>query len=110
MKAAWTLAALLNACVLAAGLSASEKKEVTLTGKILCARCELKEGKRCQTVIQVKEGDKEVTYYFLDRGNREDYHETVCGGGRKPGKVTGTVTVKDGKRWIRPKKVTYTEK
>ncbi|HKB38096.1 MAG TPA: DUF6370 family protein [Gemmataceae bacterium] len=103
------LVALALGCVLAANAPGAEK-EVTLTGKIMCARCELNETKKCQTVIQVQEAGKTVTYYFLDRGNKEDYHEEVCGGGRKEGTVTGTVSEKDGKKWITPKKVVYAKK
>jgi hypothetical protein len=97
-------------CLFTLGVLAEEKKEVALKGDILCAKCELKETKKCTTAIVVKEGDKEVTYYFLDKGNKEDYHEEVCGGGRKEGKVTGTISVKDGKKWITPTKVEYTKK
>jgi hypothetical protein len=92
--------------VLAVGARAADK-EVTLTGKILCAKCALKEAKKCQTAIQAKEGDKTVTYYFLDKGNKEEYHEPVCGGGSKEGTVTGVVSEKDGKKYITPKKVEY---
>ena len=77
---------------------------------ILCARCALKEAKTCTTAIVVKEGDKEVTYYFKDKGNKEAYHEEVCGGARKEGIVTGTVTEKDGRKWITPRKVEYARK
>src|SRR5689334_18187394 len=100
------LLALIAVCLLVAGLQAAEKKEVTLKGEIMCARCELKESKTCQTVIEVKEGGKEVTYYFKDKGPKEEYHEEVCGGGRSQGIVTGTVSEKDGKKWITPTKVT----
>jgi hypothetical protein len=82
-------------------------KEVTLKGKVMCAKCELKEAKKCQTAIRVKEGGKLVTYYFLDKGNKESYHEEVCGGGQKDGVVTGTVTEQGGKKWITPRKVEY---
>jgi hypothetical protein len=85
-------------------------KEVTLKGTILCAKCELKETAKCQTAIRVQEGGKEVTYYFLDRGKKEDYHEEVCGGGRKEGTVTGTVAEKEGKKYITPRKVEYVKK
>jgi len=87
--------------------ASAQQKEMTLKGKILCARCALKEAKTCTTAIVVKEGEKEVTYYFKDKGNKEDYHEEVCGGARKEGTVTGTVSEKDGKKWITPKKVEY---
>ena len=111
MKTTWTmLLGLVAVCLLVAGLQAAEKKEVTLKGEIMCARCELKEAKTCQTVIKVKEGGKEVTYYFKDKGAKEEYHEEVCGGGRSQGTVTGTVSVKDGKKWITPIKVTYAKK
>jgi hypothetical protein len=89
------------------GLRSGEKEPVTLKGTIMCAHCELKEQAKCQTVIQVKEDGKEVTYYFQDHGSKEGYHDPVCGGGRKEGAVTGTVSEKDGKKWITPSKVQY---
>src|SRR2546421_5067404 len=103
MSSALVLAVLL---FLVAGVRAGDK-EVTLKGEILCAKCELKEEglKKCQTVIQVKEDGKLVTYYFKDKGSKEEYHESVCGGGRKEATVTGTVAVKNGKKWITPSKV-----
>jgi hypothetical protein len=84
-----------------------DKKEVTLKGSILCARCALKEAKKCQNAIQVTEGDKTVTYYLDDQGMKEKYHEPVCGGDKKEGTVTGTVSTKDGKKFIKPTKVEY---
>ncbi len=95
--------------VLAVSAAAAADKEVTLKGKISCAKCELKlKGvRKCQTVIQVQEDGKEVTYFFLDKGNQEEYHEAVCGGGKKDGTVTGTISEKDGKKWIKPSKVMY---
>lgn len=84
-------------------------KEVTLKGKIMCAKCALKlKGiSKCTTCIKVKEGDKDVVYLLLDKGNKEEYHEEVCGGGEKDGIVTGVVSEKDGKKWIKPSKVEY---
>jgi hypothetical protein len=102
--------ALAVALVFAGALRAEEKKEVTLKGEILCAKCELKEAKKCTTAIVVKEDGKDITYYFKDKGNKETYHEDVCGGGRKEGTVTGTVTEKDGKKYITPSKVEYAKK
>jgi hypothetical protein len=93
--------------VIALSAEAAADKEVTLKGKIMCAKCalKLKGVTKCQTVIQVQEDSKEVTYFFLDRGNKETWHEEVCGGGKKEGTVTGTVSEKDGKKWIKPSKV-----
>ena len=96
--------------VLVTGLRAQEEKEVTLKGTVLCAKCALKEGKKCQTAIQVKEGDQTVTYYFHDKGMKEDYHEAVCGGARKDGTVTGKVHEHEGKKYIKPTKVEYADK
>ena len=87
-----------------------EKKEVTLKGEIMCAKCELKEAKKCTNAIVVKEDGKEVTYLFKDKGKSETYHEEVCGGGRKEGTVTGVVSEKDGKKYITPSKVEYAKK
>ena len=58
------------ALVVAAHVSAADK-EVTLKGTILCAKCELKEAKKCTTAIVVKEDGKDVTYYFNDKGAKE---------------------------------------
>jgi hypothetical protein len=105
-----SLLALAVAIMVTLPLSAGEEKQVTLKGQVMCAKCELKEGKKCQTVVQVKEGDKEVTYYFKDKGAKESYHEAVCGGGRQDATVTGIVAEKDGKMWITPAKVEYARK
>ena len=103
--------ALLAVGLLTTGVGAADK-EVTLKGTILCAKCALKEKdiKKCTTAIQVEEAGKTVTYYLLDKGNKEDYHEAVCGGDKKEGTVTGVVSEKGGKKYITPKKVEYTKK
>jgi hypothetical protein len=85
-------------------------KEVKLEGTIMCAKCALKEKGKCATVIEVKEAEKKVVYYFGDKGTQEEYHEAVCGGERKEGTVTGTVAEKDGKKWVKPTKVEYAKK
>ena len=95
--------------VVAAGLLAQEK-ETTLKGTIVCAMCGLKETQKCETAIQVKDGTKLVTYYFLDKGEAESYHDAICGGERKEGTVTGSVSTKEGKQYITPKKVEYAKK
>ena len=113
MKTAFTLLIVSTlGLIMAAGLRAEDKKEVTLKGTILCAKCALKaEGvTKCTTAIQVKEDGKDVVYYFDDKGAKEDYHEEVCGGATKEGTVTGVVSKKDGKMMIKPSKVEYTKK
>lgn len=74
----------------------------------MCAKCGLKEPgvKTCTNAIQVKDGDKTITYFLEDKGSGEEYHDGLCGGGTKAGvKVTGTVTEKDGKRLVKVTKV-----
>ena len=103
----------LAAAAVAAGLwaftgpgRAEDKKEVKLTGTLVCGKCTLKETPKCSNVLQVKEGDKVVNYLLDDQGVKESYHEGVCGGEKVEGvTVTGTVTETDGKRTIKPTKV-----
>ena len=102
-----TSLALLFALTMTLNLVAGDKKEVTVKGKVMCAKCELKETSKCQTVVVVKEGDKDVTYYFQDKGAKESYHENVCGGGKQEATVTGSVMEKEGKKWLTPSKVVY---
>ena len=86
--------------------TADDKKEVKLTGTLVCGKCSLKQTPKCSNVLQVKEGDKVVNYFLDDKGNGEDYHEGVCGGDKVEGvTVTGTVIEKDGKKYIKPSKV-----
>jgi hypothetical protein len=89
----------------------ADDKEVTLKGKITCAKCDLKvKGQdTCATVIVVtekKDGkDVDVTYYFDEKSDK-DNHKTVCKGS-KEGSVTGKVTEKDGKKTITASKVDF---
>jgi hypothetical protein len=41
---------------------AAAEKETTLTGDFTCGGCVLKQDKKCQAAMQVKAGDKTVTY------------------------------------------------
>lgn len=109
MKLVMTMLGALAVLALCLGAAKAADKEVTLKGKIVCPRCALGEGTKCQNAIQVQEGGKTVTYYFLDKGNKERYHEEVCGADGKQGTVTGVVSEKDGKRLITPKKVVFAD-
>jgi hypothetical protein len=98
-------------CVLAlvavAVLAQEKGKEVSLKGTLMCAKCSLGKTTECTTAIQVKEGDKTVTYYLDDKGQGEEHHEPICGGDKKEGTVTGTVSEKNGQKYIKPSKVVY---
>lgn len=83
-----------------------EPKEVKMTGTLVCASCTLNETKKCINVLEVKEKEKVVKYYLDDKGTKEDYHEAVCGGGKVENvTVTGAVSEKEGKKFIKPSKV-----
>ena len=120
MKATWPMMlGLVAILALVVGVQAEDKdkdKEQTLKGTITCAKCDLhaKDQTKCATVIKVTEKGKgtekpkETIYYFDTQGNKE-YHGDIC---KKPkdGKVTGTVSEKDGKKYIKVAKVQYDEK
>jgi hypothetical protein len=90
---------------------AEDKKEVKLTGTLVCGKCGLGVTKACSNALQVKDGEKTVTYFLDDKGNKEDYHEGVCGDGKIAGVVvTGNVTEKDGKKFVKPSKVELPKK
>jgi hypothetical protein len=101
MRGAWTK--LLGVAVVFAMVTvvmAADDKEVTLKGTITCAKCDLKvEGQTsCATVIKVKEGGKDVVYYF-DKASHGKNHKSICQT-PKEGSVTGKVSEKDGKKTI----------
>jgi hypothetical protein len=111
MKAAFSMVlGLAFVAALVVRAQAEDKKEVELKGTILCAKCELKESAKCANCIRVKEDDKDVVYYLDDTGAKAKYHKDICQG-PKEGTVKGTVTEKDGKKWIKPSKdgVTFKE-
>ncbi len=94
---------LVFAVALVAGVSAADDKQVTLEGTITCAKCDLKKENACATVIVVKKDGKDVIYYFDEKGHKE-HHSKVCTEAKK-GKVTGTLSKKNGKEIITVAKV-----
>jgi hypothetical protein len=80
--------------------------EKTIKGTITCAKCDLKLVQKCHTVIKAKDG----TVYWFDKTS-PDYkknHQKICQEA-KEGSVTGTVTEKDGKKYIKTEKVEFKE-
>ena len=96
------------ATLLVAGLTmlvtARAADEKTVTGEGKCAKCALKETKSCQNVVQVKEGDKTVTYYLTHNDVSKAFHDNICKENKKI-KVTGTVKEVDGKMELTPTKI-----
>jgi hypothetical protein len=75
----------------------ADDKEVTLKGTLQCAKCHLKKASKCETVIVVKEKDKEVVYW-LDEASHKKNHSQICTK-KKEGEVKGKVS-KDGDKLI----------
>jgi hypothetical protein len=69
-------------------------KKATLTGELKCAKCALKEGDKCQTVLQVDFGvpgkPSIVTYYLTDNDVAKNFHPKICHETKK-GKVMGYI-------------------
>lgn len=87
--------------VFLAGSAMAEHHEVTLQGKVACAKCTLKadDAKDCQDVLVVQDEDgKETRYYLVGNDVLETFGHTCMG--QKPATVTGTVEEKDGKMWL----------
>ncbi len=85
--------------------------EETLTGKIMCAMCTLKkaDAKECQDVLVVTDANGAVTEYYVEKNAVAEKAGDVCTG-EVPATITGTVSEKDGKKWITPSKIEPSEK
>ena len=82
-----------------------DAKSVTVTGKIVCAKCSLNkdDAKECQNVIVADVDGKSVEYYLAKNKLSEEFGH-VCKG-EKNVIATGTLKEKDGKTWITPTKM-----
>ena len=106
MKIVRLLIALVAVASLAGfALAGEETKTVTVTGKVVCAKCILKkaDAKECQNVLVAEVNGKSVEYYIADNKLSEEFGHTCMG--EKPVIATGTVSEKDGKTWITPTKM-----
>ena len=84
----------------------ADDKEVTVKGEGKCAKCILKEGDKCQTVIETKEEGKTVKYYVADNevGKKFTDKDEICEKA-KPVTATGTVKEVDGKKVLTASKI-----
>jgi hypothetical protein len=102
-----TIAKLGLAIALAVGLAATAPAaDETLNGKIMCGKCSLKkaDADKCQDMLVTKAADGKVTEYYLEKNDALKTFGHTCQG-EKPAVVTGTVTEKDGKKWLAATKV-----
>jgi D-arabinose 1-dehydrogenase-like Zn-dependent alcohol dehydrogenase len=81
-------------------------KQVTVSGKLACAMCILKqkEAKTCKNVLVTTEGGKEVTYALADNAVTKAYVMQACEK-TLPVKVTGTLAEEAGKKTITASKI-----
>jgi hypothetical protein len=78
----------------------------TVNGKIMCAKCALKkaDADKCQDMLVAKDAAGKVTEYYIEKNDVAKAYGHTCQG-EKPAVVTGTVSEKDGKKWISPTKM-----
>ena len=86
------IAGLLLLALATPAFAADKGNEKTITGEAKCAKGMLKEGDKCQTVIQFenKKG-KTMSYYLVDNDVAKAFHANVC---KEAKKVTATGTNK----------------
>ncbi len=94
------VAALAACLLLFVGVAVAGDTEYT--GKIACAHCTLHaaDAKGCQDVLVVSDKGATTQYYIVKNEVSEKFGHTCKG--EKAAKVAGTVTEKDGKKWITP--------
>jgi hypothetical protein len=103
-----TLAMALTVAVGVSAAAVAGEEAVTLTGKVVCAKCTLKkaDAKECHNVLVVQEHGHDVEYYITKNKVDEKFGE-VCTGVQKVIAV-GTVEEKEERRWLTASKIEKT--
>jgi hypothetical protein len=95
-----------SALTISSLFAAESAKEQTLTGKAMCAKCELNQADKCTNALQVAGKDGKVTTYTLaDNKVSKDFHGQVCQATLDGVSVTGTVAMVNGKPVITASKI-----
>jgi len=105
MKKLKLLIALFAGLTLAGVTPALAASEVTVTGNLVCGKCNLHETETCQNVVQVPEDGKTVNYYLKENDISKAEHGAICKGGSEKVTVTGKVKEKDGKKILTATKI-----
>ena len=74
------------------------ENEQAITGKGMCAKCELGQTPRCQNAIQVTAAGKTTTYLLEDNAVSKAFHSKVCKGPVEKVTATGTAKTEGGKQ------------
>ena len=94
---------------LAVALPAFAAADETLKGDMVCAKCFLKkpDAKECQDVLLVKNDTGEPTEYYVTKNDVSKESGEACTN-KVPATITGTVSEKDGRKWITATKIVKT--
>ena len=101
--------AFVGVCLVVALVSAGVAKaveEVTLHGTLMCAKCILKkaDAKECQDVLVTKDDAGNKTEYYIAANEVSKKFGHTCKS-ETQAMVMGTVSEKDGKKWIAASKI-----
>lgn len=78
----------------------------TLKGDMVCAKCFLKksDAKECQDILLVPNASGEPTEYYVTKNDVAKASGEACTT-KIPATITGTVSEKDGRKWITATKI-----
>ena len=101
-----TIARLAVALALVAGFVSTAVADETVTGKLMCAKCSLKKADqdKCQDVLVTTDAAGKTAEYYVEKNDVAKAFGHTCQG-EKAASVTGTVSEKDGKKWIAASKI-----
>jgi hypothetical protein len=82
----------------------------TLKGELVCAKCYLNkaDAKECQDVLLVKSANGETIEYYVTKNEVSQESGEACTG-KIPATIIGTVSEKDGRKWVTASKITKTK-
>ena len=73
------------------GVDGGDKKEVTIKGTAVCAKCALHQTEKCQAALKVTVDGKEVVYYVKGAEGKA-LHKEVCQQDKENVSITGVVS------------------
>jgi hypothetical protein len=81
--------------------------ELTLKGEMVCAKCYLNkpDAKECQDVLLVKDARGATVEYYITKNKVSQESGEACTQ-TIPAVVVGTVSEKDGRKWLTASKIT----
>ena len=82
----------------------------TLKGELVCAKCYLNkaDAKECQDVLLVKDAKGETVEYYVTHNKVSQESGEACTE-KIPATIIGTVSEKDGRKWVTASKITKTK-